>query len=101
TVYLTTMPNASAVKLKLTKIDAMVHWPGQPGYTPPPPPPALTSQQQSRFEAGKLIYTQTCSQCHKPDGQGQEGKAPPLLDSEWALGPSSRMVRIALHGLHG
>ncbi len=32
---------------------------------------------------------------------GQEGLAPPLVDSEWVLGSPQRLVRIVLHGLHG
>jgi mono/diheme cytochrome c family protein len=43
----------------------------------------------------------TCVQCHKDDGQGLDGLAPPLADSEWALGPESRMIRIVLGGLQG
>jgi len=93
---LTTLDPRMAEKLYLT-----IHWPGQPGYVPPPPPPPLTSEQQSRFDAGRVIYSQTCIQCHQVTGLGQEGKAPPLLDSEWALGPDSRAVRIVLKGLQG
>lgn len=39
--------------------------------------------------------------CHQVDGRGLEGLAPPLLDSEWVLGPSERPVRIVLHGVRG
>jgi mono/diheme cytochrome c family protein len=42
-----------------------------------------------------------CAQCHKPTGLGQEGLAPPLLDSEWVLGPHERIVRIVLNGVQG
>ena len=30
-----------------------------------------------------------------------EGLAPPLVDSEWVLGPEQRVVRIVLNGVHG
>jgi mono/diheme cytochrome c family protein len=91
----------ASLKPRFDKILSIVHWPGQPGYAPPLPPPPLSAAEQARFDAGKIVFAQTCSQCHKLDGKGQEGKAPPLLDSEWALGPATRMARIALHGLHG
>jgi mono/diheme cytochrome c family protein len=86
---------------QLARVMAVVHWPGQAGYVPPPPPKPLTPAEQARFEAGRAVYAKTCAQCHKPTGLGQEGLAPPLLDSEWALGPESRVVRIVLHGLQG
>lgn len=35
------------------------------------------------------------------DGQGIEPQAPPLVDSDWVLGPPERLARIALHGLQG
>src|SRR5207249_2048957 len=56
---------------------AVVHWPGQSGYVPPPPPRALSVEEQSRFETGRSVYVQTCMQCHKTTGLGQEGLAPP------------------------
>ncbi|HZZ44401.1 MAG TPA: HEAT repeat domain-containing protein [Tepidisphaeraceae bacterium] len=80
---------------------AIIHWPGQPGYTPPPPPKPLTSEQQARFTHGQAVYNLTCIACHKADGQGQAGLAPPLVDSEWAIGPQSRVLRIVLQGLQG
>jgi mono/diheme cytochrome c family protein/glucose/arabinose dehydrogenase len=91
----------NSVKEKLDDALDIIHWPGQPGYTPPPPPPPLTAQQQARFTRGQDVYTKTCAACHKPTGLGQEGMAPPLLNSEWILGPESRLARIVLHGLQG
>src|SRR4051812_32841211 len=37
---------------KLPAVLKVVHWPGQPGYTPPPPVAPLTAAQQARFAAG-------------------------------------------------
>jgi mono/diheme cytochrome c family protein len=90
-----------AVQSRLAHVTTLVHWPGQPGYVPPPPPRPLSAAEQLRFETGRRIYAQICAQCHKPDGMGQEGMAPPLVDSEWTLGPGSRLARIAIHGLSG
>lgn len=93
----TTRPASEYVE----RVLSMVVWPGKPGYVPPPPPPPLTPEQRSRFEAGRVVYAKTCAQCHKPNGLGQEGLAPPLVDSEWVLGPESRLVPIVLHGVSG
>lgn len=89
------------VQAKLADVTALIHWPGQPGYTPPPPPVPLTSVEQERFEKGRIVYNAVCVQCHKPDGMGQEGMAPPLVDSEWAIGPEEHMARIVLNGMRG
>jgi mono/diheme cytochrome c family protein len=42
-----------------------------------------------------------CVGCHLPQGQGQEGLAPPLAGSEWVQGPEQRLIRIVLHGVGG
>ena len=75
-------------------------WPGKPGDKTPPLTP-LTPEQEKRFAAGHESFTQICAECHQPSGLGQEGVAPPLVDSEWVLGPPERLARIALNGLHG
>jgi mono/diheme cytochrome c family protein len=51
---------------------------------------------------GRDIYQKTCSLCHQLNGLGQEGKAPPLVGSEWVLAPhGDRIARIVLNGLTG
>jgi mono/diheme cytochrome c family protein len=51
---------------------------------------------------GRDIYHKTCELCHQISGLGQEGKAPPLVGSEWVLAPhGDRIARIALNGLTG
>lgn len=95
----TTTPGASPKLLKATLKG--LAWPGKPGYVPPAPPRPLTPDEQLRFDAGAKVYAQVCTQCHKPDGQGQEGLAPPLVDSEWTLGDPHRLSRIVLHGMRG
>ena len=91
---------SEAVRLKLGKVDAMLTWPGKP-VEPPPKVEPLTPEQQARFERGKLQYGLICGQCHKPDGMGQAGLAPPLVNSEYVLGPETRLARIVLQGLRG
>jgi mono/diheme cytochrome c family protein len=82
------------------KVAALFQWPGKP--TPPRPKvEPLNAKQLALFESGKQVYANVCAQCHKPDGFGQVGKAPPLRNSPYALGPQSRVIRIVLHGLRG
>ncbi len=51
---------------------------------------------------GKDVFIKTCSLCHQPNGLGQEGKAPPLVGSEWVLASSAdRIARVPLWGLTG
>jgi len=89
------------LKARLADAQAIIHWPGQPGYVPPPPPPPLSAEEQARFQAGKVVYSRTCIQCHKVDGLGQTGLAPPLVDSEWILGEENHVIRIVLNGITG
>lgn len=76
-------------------------WLGKAGYVPPPPPKPLTPKEQERFAEGQKVYASVCVQCHKPDGLGAPGLAPPLAGSEWTAGSEERLVRIVLHGLRG
>ena len=83
------------------KAEALMVWPGKPGVKPEPPLTPLTTAQQARFENGKILFKGTCAACHQLHGMGMDGLAPPLVDSEWALGSEQRVVRILLNGLHG
>ena len=62
---------------------------------------ALAPAEQARVRAGETQFARVCAACHQLDGGGMAGLAPPLRDSEWVLGPPSRLVRIALHGVKG
>lgn len=84
----------------LNEVADLFSWPGKPSKLEPEIVP-LTAEQQSRFAEGKLLYTQICATCHQPDGLGLTGLAPPLVNSEWALGSHQRLVRIVLNGLAG
>ncbi len=82
------------------RLDTLLAWEGKPGYVPAAKPKPLTPDEQALFEKGKTTYL-ICAACHQPNGAGMAGLAPPLLDSEWALGPADRPIRIALQGLTG
>ena len=94
---LTANPKTKALAERL---DTMLAWEGKRGYVPAPKPTPLTPAELALFEKGKAIYV-ICSACHQPNGAGLAGLAPPLLDSEWVLGPADRPIRIALQGLTG
>jgi mono/diheme cytochrome c family protein len=60
------------------------------------------SGDQIVMAKGKKVFDSTCSLCHQPNGLGAEGKAPPLVGSEWVLAPKpDRIIRIVLDGLQG
>ena len=85
-----------------TRLVRSVTWPGdttarekRPVVVP------LTAEQEKRRLQGQAVYDVTCHSCHKGDGRGQAGQAPPLADSEWVNGDADTLIRIALHGLRG
>jgi mono/diheme cytochrome c family protein len=73
------------------------------------PDPVLRSFIQSVMDGssdpntkGKEIFLKICAACHQRDGEGKDGVAPPLMESEWVLAPGGgRLVRIVLNGLTG
>lgn len=89
------------MKSRASRVSTRLAWPGKPGVPPPPVVIPLTPPQQAQFDRGKVVFTQLCSACHQPTGLGQDGLAPPLVDSEWVLGTDHRLVRIVLKGLTG
>jgi putative membrane-bound dehydrogenase-like protein len=96
--YKASLEKATAPALSAS--DLMV-WPGKPGVAAAVAPPPLTPAEQARFNAGKTVFTSICANCHLIDGRGQDGLAPPLLDSDWILGSPQATVRIILYGLSG
>ncbi len=86
---------------QLGKITRLLTWPGRPGYAPPPPIMPLTPEEQSRYELGETLFATSCAACHQLTGLGQGGLAPPLVDSEWVIGPAPRLARIVLQGVEG
>jgi len=52
------------------------------------------------MKKGATVYN-NCQGCHQVNGMGQPGLIPPLAGSDWVLGGSERVVRVALHGLAG
>jgi len=89
------------VKTLAARVDKTLAWPDKPGVPPSPVIVPLTAAQQVQFDHGKQIYANICAACHQPSGAGQEGLAPPLVDSEWLLGSPQRTARIVLNGVAG
>lgn len=88
------------IQAAVKKLDKVVVWPGKPGVVLPVIKP-LTSAEQARFDGGKVMFEATCAACHQAHGYGQDGLAPPLVDSEWVAGSPERLARIILHGVGG
>ena len=93
--------NTPGLRERAERIAALLTWAGKPGAEPEVAVKPLTPEEQKRFDQGKDLFLISCGACHQPNGQGQEGLAPPLVDSEWVLGSPQRLMRIVLHGLHG
>jgi glucose/arabinose dehydrogenase/mono/diheme cytochrome c family protein len=62
----------------------------------------LTKPEHHRlYEIGRTEFNKLCATCHHPEGKGMETLAPPLLDSEWVLGPDKRLTALVMEGLMG
>ena len=97
---LATAADAKAKPL-LAALNGRVAWPGKPGVPPPPVIKPLTPNEQALYDAGKQVYSTLCVACHQPNGQGMEGLAPSLVDSEWVLGNPETIAKLVIHGLTG
>jgi mono/diheme cytochrome c family protein len=62
---------------------------------------AVTAAANNPVEQGERLYLNNCQGCHQQSGRGVAGAFPPVLASEWVVGPSETLVRILLHGLQG
>ena len=72
-------------------------WPQKRAGDPRP----LTVDESKLVEEGALLYQRICAACHRQDGSGGIGVAPPLRGSEWVTGDAGRLIRIMLHGVSG
>ena len=67
-------------------------------------PKHLLGEDRGRFIRGHQVYIQEghCGTCHQEDGKGlPAAQFPPLAGTEWVTGNKQRLIKIALHGLHG
>ena len=56
---------------------------------------------QDQVNAGKALFTGTCSVCHQPNGAGLPGVFPPLAKSDFLNADPKRAIGIVIHGLTG
>jgi len=60
-----------------------------------------TLTQQEQINAGKVLFTGTCSVCHQANGEGLAGVFPPLAKSDYIAKDVKRLISTVLHGLTG
>lgn len=85
---------------RLANLEPLLGWKGKEGMEQTQAA-TLTPEEQALFDAGKAQFPLICGACHQPTGLGQDGLAPPLVDSDWVTGSPERLARIALGGLRG
>ncbi len=91
-----------AVQRRLEKLRSLFEWPGhKPARMARADVRPLTQAEQRRFVQGRQHYLVACAGCHGADGAGLEPLGPPLIDSDWVLGPKEILIQIILHGLEG
>lgn len=91
-----------AVRAGAKEMLGWIGWPGKAASEPEPERAApLTPDEQARWTRGRKQFAVSCAVCHSLSGLGEEGKGPPMVDSEWVLGSEQKIVRIVLNGLHG
>ena len=56
---------------------------------------------QEQIDAGKALFSGTCSTCHQPEGQGMAGVFPPLAKSDYIAADPKRVPSVILHGMVG
>ena len=63
----------------------------------------LVTQEQNQYYSGQALFDgrAACFGCHGKQGQGVDGMAPPLANSEWVTGEPERLIKVLLHGLSG
>lgn len=60
-----------------------------------------TEEHKRAYKLGEAAYASYCVACHQPHGKGMVPLAPPLVDSEWVLGPERRLIAITMEGMQG
>ncbi|AYB62217.1 copper-containing nitrite reductase [Ralstonia solanacearum] len=56
---------------------------------------------QDQVQAGRALFTGTCSVCHQSGGAGLPGVFPPLAKSDYLAADPKRAIGVLLHGLNG
>jgi len=66
-------------------------------------PKHLSGKDKDAYQLGSVVYQREshCSTCHLAHGKGNANVYPSLLSSPWVNGSEERLIKLALHGLHG
>ena len=94
----------AAIREQGERIKKLFAWPGhqtEPAVATPEAVRPATAEEAAAMDVGKLLFQQVCAGCHGLTGEGLTPLAPPLANSDWVLGPQSRLIRLALHGVTG
>lgn len=59
-----------------------------------------SSTSNDDLDNGAKLYGTHCAACHAPNGKGNVGQIPPLVDSEWVSGNVARLIDVTLGGLN-
>ena len=51
--------------------------------------------------SGRILYNTYCAMCHQRNGQGDNNRFPPLVNSDWVSMEDDRLIDIVLNGLQG
>ncbi len=87
------------IRERLDRVAPLIAWTGDGRTQPEVKVRELSAAEEASWNRGKELYGLVCGACHQPHGNGQEGLAPPLKESEWVLGSDQRMIRMVLHGV--
>ena len=55
----------------------------------------------NQISLGEQVYTSRCAACHQNNGQGVPGSFPPLVETDWVTGDTTRLIKTVLDGLSG
>jgi mono/diheme cytochrome c family protein/lysophospholipase L1-like esterase len=66
-------------------------------------PDHLTGDAAKAYSLGGQVFHREahCATCHQANGQGLDPAFPSLVGTPWVTGSEERMIKIALHGIHG
>ncbi|HCQ38199.1 MAG TPA: hypothetical protein DIV39_03505 [Verrucomicrobiales bacterium] len=66
-------------------------------------PPKIKGPHLASFQRGEKLYMgrAACIGCHGADGAGLDNLGPPLDESDWVTGNTTRLTKVLLHGLQG
>jgi mono/diheme cytochrome c family protein/lysophospholipase L1-like esterase len=66
-------------------------------------PAHLTGDAAKSYALGGAVFHREahCATCHQENGKGLDPAFPPLIGTPWVTGSEERLIKIALHGIHG